>query len=74
MSTDKGNRPAFPNHKDTSEWREGITIRDYFAAKAMQGLMTMEDKGTHKSMEDCYSKIAELSYGVADAMLEQREL
>lgn len=73
------NPNAFPitlkdNNNPFNSDAKGMSLRDYFAAKAMQGLMTMEDKGTHKSMEDCYAKIAELSYGCADAMLKQREL
>ena len=68
----KNKENAFPAlHLDA---HQGMSLRDYFAAKAMQGLMAMEDKGTYKSMEDCYAKIAELSYGCADAMLKQREL
>jgi hypothetical protein len=77
MSTDKGNRPAFPNHKDTSGWREGITIRDYFAAKAMQGYIsnptvtqTLADNLTD---EHPLMYITEMAYEAADAMLKQRE-
>lgn len=44
----------------------GLTMRDYFAAKAMQGLLASSVKGS----ED---QFAEYSYKVADAMLRARE-
>ena len=58
---------------DTIE-NDGMDLRDYFAAKAMQGIMSMEDKGTHNTIEDALEKISKYSYNVADAMLKQREL
>jgi hypothetical protein len=61
----KGDRPAFPSTPATTEWREGITIRDYFAAQAMQGLVSK-----YGSTDLNISRIA---YQIADAMLEQRE-
>lgn len=45
-----------------------MTLRDYFAAKAMQGFAAMDD--------DCFSSVeqmAEMSYKWADAMMEARE-
>jgi len=45
---------------------EGMTLRDYFAAKAMQAYLT-----THSDTSDV--KIAEYSYQTADAMLAARE-
>ena len=48
----------------------GMTLRDYFAAKAMQsviaGVATRAD-------EFIYSECAALSYEMADAMLKARE-
>jgi len=66
MSTSTANRPAFPNNKDTSEWREGITIRDYFAAKVITGL-------AHNVSAGSQSELAKRAYEIADAMLNQRE-
>lgn len=54
--------PAFP-HADGSNFGHGMTIRDYFAAKAMQGL---SGEWTN------YVEIAERSYALADAMLAER--
>ena len=44
----------------------GMTMRDYFAAKAIQGLLASEVRAS----ED---QFAEYSYKVADAMLRARE-
>lgn len=45
----------------------GLTVRDYFAAAAMQGQINME------GMEGCDKElIAAMSYELADAMLAQR--
>ena len=57
------NEPAFPNG-----WmpESGMTLRDYFAAAALTGLM--EASG---AMHD--KEIAEWAYKFADAMLTARE-
>lgn len=60
--------PAFPVQDAYSMSTErGMTLRDYFAAKAMQGFAAMDD--------DCFSsveKMAEMSYKWADAMMKER--
>lgn len=55
----------------------GMTLRDYFAAKAMQSVITQEiaalrrvNEYTAKSSEDV---MAEWAYKMADAMLKKRE-
>ncbi len=45
----------------------GISIRDYFAAKALQGIAA--GPVTHRGIEDA----AAFSYRLADAMLAARE-
>jgi hypothetical protein len=45
-----------------------ITLRDYFAAAAMQGLLTSEIVGEYSN-----THVANIAYMVADAMLEERE-
>lgn len=50
--------PAFP-----TEIYEGMTMRDYFAAKAMQAMVNEYDD---------FNYMAGLSYEIADAMLEAR--
>ena len=63
MSEDKDTGgPAFPC--------PGMTLRDYFAAKAMEGLIS----GTSLWREsDGDSEIAECAYAIADAMLKVRK-
>jgi hypothetical protein len=56
------NEPAFP--VISGSWhRPGISIRDYFAAKAMQACF-VDDTNVHGT--------ARLAYRIADAMLEAR--
>jgi hypothetical protein len=47
----------------------GMTLRDYFAAKAMQGLLASLPSDT--TLYD--SNVAKWSYEMADAMLKARE-
>ena len=58
---------AFPwSHKDVT--CTGMTLRDYFAAKAMVGLLNCY----HNPKEFTEQKLAEQSYEVADAMIKAR--
>ena len=67
MSKDNGG-PAFPTeHTDASGLYDGMTLRDYFAAKAMQGMIA--SYGYLRSEVDV---IAESAYDCADAMLKER--
>jgi len=59
------NAPAFPDGLG----KKGMTLRDYFAAKAMQAEMSKWKDGH----EDGYEGIAELCYCMADAMMTARE-
>lgn len=45
-----------------------MKLRDYFAAQAMQGLLTAEIVGEYTN-----EHVAEISYRIADAMLKARE-
>jgi hypothetical protein len=63
------NRPAFPAmHYDLADNEHGLTMRDYFAAKAMTGLLTAEIVGEYSN-----EHVAEIAYRIADAMLKARE-
>ena len=76
--------PAFPSkqkalmikseHIDIASEYEiehnGMTLRDYFAAKAMQGAFTNPIPSSVYELE----YIAEKSYAMADAMIKAREL
>lgn len=47
---------------------EGISMRDYFAAKAMQGMVA------HFGLAGTYKTLASTSYEIAEEMLKQRSL
>ena len=64
MSNTKTGGPAFP----TGTAFQGMTLRDYFAAKAMQGICA-SDPGTYMTND----RIAAEAYDLADAMLKARE-
>jgi hypothetical protein len=54
----------------------GMELRDYFAAKAMQGLITHEQKASHLSganIGDFDVRVAFAAYRYADAMMSRRE-
>ena len=65
--------PAFPQTFEALSIKgcEGMTLRDYFAAKAMQSILCMLDEGIRPN--DCI-RAAEDSYFIADAMLKAREV
>ena len=58
--------PAFPNNF-TIEKYQGLTIRDYFAAKAMQALIS------EPSLKATMDEFAYRAYQIADIMMEQRK-
>ena len=63
------NKMAFPSIVDDGEtmsWDRGMTLRDYFAAKAMQGLLSSD---VYAPVE----KFAKQAYVMADEMLKARE-
>jgi hypothetical protein len=76
MENKPKNPDAFPCD-NKSEGYSGMTLRDYFAAKAMQGYIsnptvtqTLADNLTD---EHPLVYITEMAYEAADAMLKQRE-
>lgn len=77
MSKNTGG-PAFPmadpfafspaNEGDAKRLAEGMSMRDYFAAKALQGICAHVDSwgcGNNSAVADC-------AYKLADAMLAER--
>lgn len=81
--TDGG--PAFPIYGKLNEWgyaeQPGMTLRDYFAAKAMAALVLateqkyLSDPIKHeacRASEDS-EYVAQDAYAIADAMLNERE-
>jgi len=64
------NEPAFPAmHFDLAENEHGMTLRDYFAAKAMQGLLA-QFQGCANGCDPAHH--AKWAYEMADAMLKAR--
>lgn len=51
---------------------EGMSLRDYFAAKAMQGLATTFEGMTLEVIEESIPIVAKISMAMADAMLAER--
>jgi len=65
MSRTYTGEPAFPSTHPHGQ-DEGMTLRDYFAAKAMQGFISRG--GNYNAEFD-----ADRAYAFADAMLKARE-
>ena len=59
---------AFPISGSQYRHTEGMTLRDYFAAKAMQGFMANKANPMHFQPEND----AAWAYTIADAMLKAR--
>ena len=86
MSNQNNSGPAFPLTRESSFSKnyEGMTLRDYFAAKAMQGMLAVPDDQRYGDRADksltvaqwqrwCVTGVVEHAYRVADAMLAARE-
>jgi hypothetical protein len=60
--------PAFPTprYERGDMYSLGMTLRDYFAAKVMQGLIAADRNYTKE-------KFATIAYTVADAMMKARD-
>jgi hypothetical protein len=73
------NPPAFPSGNEVtlgdlrSSGHSGMTLRDYFAAKAMQGLMHNYHPCDFLEHKDWLEDISMASYQMANAMLKARE-
>ena len=68
------NEPAFPGLHPSKECHyqdSGMRLRDYFAAKAMQGLIASANhKGLYAPPDN---ELASAAFQLADAMLKARE-
>ena len=76
------NPPAFPQKRQiyrsgfaTKEYEpvEGMTLRDYFAAEAMQGAIAHGLFNADKGNKDYAEYVSMIAYVYADAMLKARE-
>ena len=57
------------SHTYSFDEASGMSLRDYFAAKAMNGLLAAE----HDDNERSVKAIVQISYAIADAMLKARK-
>lgn len=62
--------PAFPCEWGKVLHTPGMTLRDYFAAKAMQAFL---NEAGWKADQKWFAEIAEGAYKMASAMLQARE-
>jgi hypothetical protein len=73
------NIPAFPLeviYTQENEKFNGMTLRDYFAAKAMQALIQFEDQALpyeSRNTKDFDDRVSYQAYRYADAMMKVRE-
>ena len=68
---------AFPNPHYAGDSYQGMDLRDYFAAKAMQSFLTIEPQKWVEMYPDSNSMmvdIPKLSYEFSDAMMKAREV
>ena len=88
MSTKNDGGPAFPIGSTPEEWGNGMTLRDYFAAKAMASIISNTtwldaiaetaskalhvEGGVELSLE-VRKMCADHAYDFADAMLKARQ-
>jgi hypothetical protein len=82
MSKNTGG-PAFPIHEDLTKSDDmpyhGMTLRDYFAAKAMQAMVSSPDmflttgrEGKNLGLEPG-DAVARAAYEIANSMLAERD-
>ena len=65
--------PAFPCHPGIENpIYDGMTLRDYAAIKAMEGILASNTEHEHEDAH-IFDAIAEASYKQADAMLKARK-
>ena len=75
MIETKDGGSAFPlSGPLTTSDNPGMTLRDYFAAKALAGMeLTAEDNMGCGSFWYSASRLAKRAYSIADAMLAERD-
>ena len=61
---------AFPVQKYEGSWQDGMTLRDYFAAKAVASIF---DNSNLIFEDEDYKEAATIAYKFADAMMKARE-
>lgn len=69
MSDKNDGGQAFPN----GDAVPGMTLRDWFAGQALAGIMTDMARQEKSSFPVTIKDVAQKSYQIADAMLEERK-
>lgn len=71
MNIEKTGGPAFPLYCGPGDEHnaKGMTIRDYFAARVLEGLFACDSAILHEMPEN----VAKATYKMADAMLKERD-
>lgn len=83
MSSEAGRKPAFPTTgpfepglSNSSYAYPGVTIRDFFAAHALAGMLALPSDAYsgnfHNNCGEPFIGTAEYAYRMADAMLKAR--
>ena len=66
--------PAFPIVEHDNLVCAGMTLRDYFAAISLNGMLSSSSESNYfDTDEECFMFYAKRAYGYADAMLEARK-
>jgi len=52
---------------------QGMELRDYFAAKALVGLLQSAKADNANLLPELYKTVAKMSYEIADALLAERQ-
>ena len=68
----KNDENAFPVTYGNDGVEHGMTLRDYFAAKALQGILASSAEWSDVSWDACKARVED-SYNIADEMLKVRE-
>ncbi len=71
MATNNGG-PAFPIVPTNGNQVEVMSLRDYFAAKAMAAMVANPTTVFTKDIDKCNRIVCEMAYAIADAMLAAR--
>lgn len=66
---------AFPDIRNAIDWKyqPGMTLRDYFAAMALQGLLAHSCDKSSNSINEPAELVARNAYEMADAMIWRRK-
>ena len=60
---------AFPHEHQYKRSQQGMTLRDWFAGQALSGMLA----GRQPNNDYPFEHLAEMSYGIAQAMLVERQ-